>query len=72
MAITEIQLQNIRNLNSEDSAILLHECAENLGLITVGSYHDLTKTPKRTIYEYIKIGKIKSLKIDNVIFIIMN
>lgn len=57
MAITEVQLQNIRKLNTEDSELLLHECAENLGLITIFEMRTQAHTESEEIkvfYKYIK------------------
>jgi len=72
MKLTQTQKDNIRDLKSEIAQEILHECVSNLALLTVAQYHEYSKTPKRTIYEYIKIGKIKSLTICGVIFIVMN
>ena len=72
MKLTQKQKDNIRDLDCEIIEEIMHECAENLGLVTVAQYNDLFKVPKRTIYDQIKANKIKSLTLCGIVLIIIN
>ena len=70
--LTQTQIKNIANLDTNTCIEVLRECADNLGLISVEEYHELTKTPKRTIYLHIKQNKLKSITLCKKLFIILN
>ena len=72
MPLTQVQIQNLAKLDAKTSIEILHECVENLGLCSVGYYHELTGMNKRTIYDHIQNGKLKSTKISEQIYIIIN
>lgn len=72
MSLTELQKRNLSKIDCETSIELLRECVENLGLYSVGGYAELTGMKKRTIYDHISTKKVCSIKICDIIFIVVN
>lgn len=73
MALSGKAINWVNRLSLEDARELLHECAgERLGVVSVEEYEEMTKIPRRTIYDRIKKGKICTENIANKIFIILN
>lgn len=70
--ITEQQKNNIHKLSSDDCLIVMHECAERLGLVSVSRYNSILGIPKRTIYQQLKDNKLKFFEISGVKFPIIN
>lgn len=70
--ITQTQLNNIHKLSSDDCLLILHECAERLGLVDVDEFCKITCKGKRATYYNIKQGKIKSFEISGKLFICIN
>lgn len=70
--LTEKQIENLSKLDPDTLIQIMHECAEVLGLVSVDEYCKILGVKRRTAYEHIKIGKIKSIIINNHIFAIIN
>jgi hypothetical protein len=63
MSLTEEQRNNIYHLDSETQIEILHECVEALGIVDVPTYEKVMNERRRTIYDKIDKGKIKTLDI---------
>ena len=70
--LTEKQIQNIRKLPKEDLISIMHECAEELGLVSVKEYCQATGMNRRTVYDYIQQNKIKCFEISKHKFPLVN
>lgn len=62
--ITDKQLCNIHKLSTDDCLLISRECVDRIGLMSVDEYSKTFNMPKRTIYDYMKQGKIKYLEIS--------
>jgi len=70
--MTENQLNNIHKLPKDDLIIILNECIESLGCVSVQEYSQIMDMPKRTVYLKMKQGKIKFIKLSEHLFPIIN
>lgn len=70
--LTEKQIENLSKLDTDTLIQIMHECAETLGLVTVDEYCKIIGTKRRTAYDNIQKGRIKSININNHIFAIIN
>ena len=72
MKLTTAQMRNIENLPKEVQLEILHVCAEKLGLISPSEYASAHQMPKRTVYDQIKGGKIKTFEISGKLYPLIN
>jgi len=72
MKLTDKQIADIHKLDTNTVIEIIHECAERLGVVSVDEYCQITGEKKRTAYQKIKDGKIKSLTISGKIFPVIN
>lgn len=72
MALTATQISNLAKLTSADQIEILHNCVENLGLETVSDYAKIMCIKRREAYRHVKSGKVKSIIISGVIFVVIN
>jgi hypothetical protein len=70
--ITDNQISKIRQMSKEDLIELLDICAEELGLISPKEYMQATGIKRSTLHLMIKTGKIKSYKISEHKFPLIN
>ena len=57
------KLSNIQRLSVDDCLIIMHECAERIGLSEWEDYRNVHGNSKRDIYKKVKSGEIKSFSI---------
>lgn len=72
MAITDKQIANIQNLDSQAVLEIMHECAERLGLVTVEEYSQIIGVGKRKVYQDIKDKKKMHFEISGHVFAVIN
>jgi len=72
MNLTDNQIKNIHNLDTDTCIKILLECVERLGLSSVDEYSKVMCISKRNTYLKIKENKIKSIKINEIILAIIN
>lgn len=72
MKLTQTEITAIHKLDTEKAIELLHECAERLGLVSVGEFQVISGINKRTIYDHISNGKITSITFCNSKLIVIN
>lgn len=71
--LTADEKQFINNLSLAKKVSALHYLAsEELGLVTVAQYHQITGDPVRTIYHYVSENRLMNTEILNQKAIIMN
>jgi hypothetical protein len=70
--ITTTQINNIHKLSSDDCLLIMHECAERLGCVSVDQYSKIMNVPRRTIYLKMSENKLKYFAIDNHKFPLIN
>jgi len=59
--LTDKQIQAIHHvLSNEEKLQTMHECAEALGLVYITEYCKIMCIAKRTYYDHVKQGKIKT------------
>jgi len=59
--IEQGKLNRMHKLPIEDVYDIAKECDEVLGRVSIDEYSKITGIPKRTVYDRIKKGKIKTL-----------
>lgn len=72
MALTATQISNLAKLSYADQIEILHNCVENLGLVTVAEYAEIMCIKRREAYRHVKSNKVKSIIISGVIFVVIN
>ena len=72
MALTRIQRKNIQALDTDTVIEILHECVERLGLVSVKEYCEIHDRKPRVTYLDIQNEKIKSIKLSENIYCIIN
>lgn len=71
--LTKEEISFLKELSlSKKIDALQYLAKEELGLVTVSEYHDMTGSPTRTIYHYIKKEMLLSTEILNQKAIIVN
>jgi len=70
--ITDRQLENLNKLPKEDILVIMHECAEILGMVSIKDYSNIMGMPRRTIYDHITFEKIKTFQISEHKFPLIN
>jgi predicted DNA-binding transcriptional regulator AlpA len=70
--LTQIQIRNIHNLDTNTQIEILRECAEALGIVSMDEYCEVIGMKRRNVYYQIKEKKIKSLIIGKHIFPMVN
>lgn len=61
MPITDELKAEIMHMNFSELVEVLHECADRL--VTVKEFQELSKIPRRTIYDKISSGEIESAEV---------
>lgn len=61
--LTENHKANINRLDAQTCIEIMHECAERLGMVDIETYMLALGVKRRTVYEHIESGKVKSFKI---------
>lgn len=72
MQLTDEEIKQIQSMPTDKCIAYLHMCAERLGLMAVGEYHQCTRIPRRTIYDHIEDEKLKSIEFCSNKLIVMN
>ena len=72
MALTEKQKKAIHKLDAQTALETMHECAERLGLVTVGEFESITGENRRTVYQAIKDKKKMHFEISGHVFPAIN
>jgi hypothetical protein len=74
MSLTEKQKENIQKLSIDDCIEIIYECEERLGLVSQVSYCKIMNWTKsrETLDNYIRLGKIKSMKLCGRTLLIIN
>ena len=72
MALTDKQKTAIHKLDAQTALETMHECAERLGLVTVGEFEQLTGENKRTVYQAIKDNKKMHFELSGHVFPAIN
>ena len=62
--INKDKLNNLHRLSVDDCLLIMHECAERIGLVDVDEYCSITMKGKRATYYNMKQGKIKYFEIS--------
>lgn len=57
------KLNNIHKLSVDDCLIIMHECAERIGLVEVDDCKDILHISKRQVYYHIESGELKHFTI---------
>lgn len=70
--ISRITEAPMHNIDVNTCVHILHNCAERLGLVSVKTFCAIHGKKRRAVYYSIQNGKLKSLKLDNNIYIIIN
>lgn len=70
--LTVEQLNKIRQLSISKKESIFYELIEDFGLVSVKEYIEITCEKRSSVYKNIKDGKIKVIKISDVIFIPIN
>jgi hypothetical protein len=60
MKLTPTEIKAIHKLDAEKAIEVLHECAERLGLVSVGEFKQISGMKRRTIYDHISSCKLTS------------
>ena len=72
MKLTDKEISTIHHLDAEKCIEMLHECAERLGLVSVGEYCEIMHMNRRTVYDHIDKGKIKYIDFCGSKLIVIN
>lgn len=72
MKLTDKEKAEIHQLDTDRCIELLHECAERLGLVSVGEYCEIMHMNRRTVYDHIDKGKIKCVDFCGSKLIVIN
>ena len=72
MALTDKQKTAIQRLDAQTALETMHECAERLGLVTVGEFEQLTGENRRTVYQAIKDHKQMHFELSGHVFPAIN
>jgi len=72
MPLTTDQIRNLHKLDTDTQIEIMHECAENLGVVSVEEYCLVMCKKKRAIYYAIGKGKIKHVIIGGCKFLCIN
>lgn len=71
--LTNDEMKFLHNLSLAKKVSALHYLAsEELGLVSVSEYHQITGDPVRTIYHYVSENRLMNTEILNQKAIIMN
>ena len=72
MKLTQAEITTIHKIDAEKAIGILHECAERLGLVSVGEFQQIIGMKRRTIYDHIAKGKVTAIDFCGSKLIIIN
>ena len=72
MALTDKQIKAIHQLDAQTALETMHECAERLGLVSVGEYAHIMGENRRTAYQAAKDNKRMKLELSGHVFLAIN
>lgn len=72
MNLTDKQKNNIAKLPIDTQIEILHEIAENLGIVSVSEYCKIMGMKKRNCYYKLSENKIKNIDFCDTTFLIIN
>ena len=72
MKLTDTEKTAIQKLDAEKCTDLLHECAERLGLVSVGEFEKISGMKRRTIYDHLDSGKLTEINFCGSKLIVIN
>lgn len=68
----DIIINKLQSMDKSEVLEIMHECAEILGLIDIDTYIGATGEKRRTIYDKMEKGRIKSFPIGKNVFPLIN